>query len=198
MDCSLRNLWLVALLGAVAGSVGCSIGNGAGELTGPVVGPDCEVDEPDYALQPSFFSGELTGEQMNIRVQRGSDLEGFADGLMIHVRDVNDVFRNRIGLPIEVTNEYRGLIRMSLYLNETCKTGFPDEFRSTPLILEGVGGTITFRAIYAPDIEPGATLTEAILEGVEFRDAEHPERSATLGGDFSFFYQRGSPAQRFP
>lgn len=195
MECSPHRTCLSLALALVAG---CSVGEGTGSATGPVVAPDCEIDEPDYALQPTFFSGEVTGEQMNIRVQRGSDIEGFSDGMMIHVRDVNEVFNARLGLPITIEDDYRALVQVVLYLNETCKTGFPDEFRSQPLSLAARGGTITFRAIYAPDIEPGATLTEATFEDVEFYDRDSPERSATLTGDFSFFYQRGSPAQRFP
>lgn len=198
MACSRHSSSSALALGAALLAAACSVGNGTGEAIGPVVAPDCDVDEPMYDLQPSFFSGEVTGEQMNIRVQRGSDIEGFADGIMIAVRDVNEVFETRIGLPIVIDDDYDTLVQMILYLNETCKTGFPDEFRSQPLILHGVGGTITFRAIYAPDIEPGATLTEATFEGVEFRDRDDPERSATMTGSFSFFYQRGSPAQRFP
>lgn len=187
---------MLALL--VPALAACSVGEGTGSATGSVVGPDCEVDEPDFDLQPSFFTGEVTGDQMNIRVQRGSDIEGFSDGMMFHVRDVNEVFETRLGLPITIEDDYRALVQSVFYLNETCKTGFPDEFRAQPLVLAARGGTITFRAIYAPDIEPGATLTEATFENVEFYDRDNPERSATLTGDFSFFYQRGSPAQRFP
>ncbi len=186
-------------MGAVALAAGCSVGGGQGELSGYVVAPDCDVDEPSYQLVPSFFSGEVTAEQLNIRVQRGSDIEGYADGLMIQVRDVNEVFRNRIGIPIPVMPEERALVQAVFYLNQTCPSGFPDFFDTQPVIMEGQSGTITFDAVYAPDIEAGATLIAAELDDVRFADAEHPERTnGALSGTFSFFYQRGSPAQRFP
>ncbi|MGE0789311.1 MAG: hypothetical protein AB7S26_26795 [Sandaracinaceae bacterium] len=188
----------MATVAALVLASACSVGNGEGAVTGAVVAPDCDIDVSDYDLHPTFFSGEVTEEQMNIRVQRGSDIEGFADGVMIHVLDVNEVFRSRIGLPIEITDEYGTLIQMELYLNETCPSGFPDDFRVTPLILQAVGGEITFRSIYAPDIEPGAAETSASFDAVELRDRDDPARSATIDGTFSFFYQRGSPAQRFP
>lgn len=179
--------------------VGCSIGQGTGDFSGPVLASDCDIDEPEYALQPSFFTAEVTGGQLNIRVQRGSDFESYADGLMILVRDVNEVKESRIGLPIRLENDYRSLVQVVFYLNESCLTGFPDEFRLQPVVLPAVSGTIIFRSIYAPDVDTNLTGIEADLTDVRFEDPEQPDvRNATLTGSFSFFYQRGSPAQRFP
>ncbi|MCB9591597.1 MAG: hypothetical protein H6719_02590 [Sandaracinaceae bacterium] len=180
-------------------ALGCSVGGGQGSISGSVVAPDCEVDEPAYELTPSFFSGEVTEAQMNIRVQRGSDIEGYADGVMIQIRDVNEVFRNRIGIPIPVDPDERSLVQVIFYLNQTCPSGFPDFFVTQPLILEGQSGSIVFDAVYAPDIEAGSTLIAGELRDVQFATPDDPERThATLSGTFSFFYQRGSPAQRFP
>lgn len=190
-----------AIVAAVALPVaGCSIGEGTGEIGGPVVASDhCGLDEPDYQLHPSFFTAQVTGTAIDLRVQRGSALEAFADGLFIHVRDTNEVRRQRIGLPIPIDGEHTSLVQMSLYLNETCEAGFPSEHRRRAVVLEAVGGTVTFDAIYAPDIDAGATGIEATLTDVALIDAETPaERHATLNGWFSFFYQRGAPAQRFP
>lgn len=194
---SRHRAWRAALFGALA--LGCSVGQGSGAIGGPVLAPDCEVEQPDYQLHPSFFTGEVTGEQLNLRIQRGSTIEGYADGMIIHVRDVNEVRRQRIGLPIPVDATADSLVQVVLYLNETCKTGFPDEFNILPLTMEAVSGTITFDSIYAPDLDAGATGIEAELADLRFEDAERPdERNATMNGWFSFFYQRGSPAQRFP
>lgn len=159
----------------------------------------CELDDPDYELVPTFFSGELVEDVLSIRVQRGSELEQFADGLMIVVRDVNEIRRQRIGLPIPIDGDWRSLVHMTLYLNDTCEAGFPNEFRRRAVLMKAVAGTVTFDAIYAPDIDAGATGIEAELDQVVFIDTATPEeRHATLSGRFSFFYQRGAPAQRFP
>jgi len=189
-----RLAWWIAVVLA-----GCSVGEGQGELFGSISAPYCMVDEPEYQLQPSFYSGEITAGQLDLRVQRGSDIEGYSDGIIIHLRDVNEVFRNRIGIPIPVSAEDSDLLQAVVYLNQTCPSGFPDFFVTQPLILEGSGGEIVFDAIYAPDIDPGATRIAAELRDVTFTTPDDPDRAmATLSGRFDFFYQRGSPAQRFP
>jgi hypothetical protein len=178
---------------------GCSIGEGTGQIGGPVMATDCEIDEPMYELYPSFFTAQVTGDQLNLRVQRGSDFESYADGLIIHVRDVNEVKQSRIGLPIRIEDDYRALVQVIFYLNESCISGFPSEYRRQPVVLAARSGTITFRSIYAPNVDTTATGIEAELTDVVFADPDHPDvRNATLSGSFSFFYQRGSPAQRFP
>lgn len=187
----------LALFGAVAG---CSVGEGQGAIGGHVVAADfCALDDPAWQLHPSFFTAEVTEDQLNLRIQRGSALEQFADGIMIHVGDVNEIKRQRIGLPIPVERGWRSLVQIVLYLNETCEAGFPNEHRRRAVLMEAVGGTIRFDAIYAPDLDPAATGIEAELVDVELVDVAAPdERRATLNGWFSFFYQRGAPAQRFP
>lgn len=190
-----RLVLVFALLAA-----GCSVGEGQGEIGGEVVVADfCDLDQPDYELVPSFFAGEVIETQLNIRVQRGSALEQFADGLMIQVLDINEVKRQRIGLPIPLTGADDALVQIIFYMNETCEAGFPNEHRRRAVVMEAVGGTITFDAIYAPDIDAGATGIEAELSDVRLIDDAMPaQRNATLSGSFSFFYQRGAPAQRFP
>ena len=179
--------------------VGCSVGQGQGDLVGHVIAPECDVDEPAYELSPSFFSGEVTARQLNIRIQRGSDIEGYSDGVMIQVRDVNEIFLNRIGIPIPVEPDETSLVQAVFYLNQTCPSGFPDFFVTQPVIMEARSGSIVFDAIYAPDIDPGAVLIEGELRDVRFAASDAPElTNGSLSGRFSFFYQRGSPAQRFP
>lgn len=202
VSCRHERSGVVAALGwaLVTSSLGCSVGEGQGQIGGHVVAADfCMLDQSDYELVPSFFGAQVTEDHLDMRVQRGSAFEQFSDGLSIHVRDVNEVRRQRIGLPIPIDGDWLSIVQMVFYLNETCEAGFPNEHRRRPVVLEGVGGTVTFRAIYAPDIDPGATGIEARLDEVFFVDAEDPEgRHATLSGSFSFFYQRGAPAQRFP
>lgn len=180
---------------------GCAVGQGQGEIEAVVEGPDfCDLGEPPYELSPSFFSSEVIDDQVSLRIQRGSAIETTADGMIIHIADLNEIKQSRLGLPIPLRDGSDALVQIVLYLNETCPSGFPRQSeRRRPMILEASGGTITFDAIYAPDVDPGATLTEARLEGVTFVDpAEPDERNAVVDGWFSFFYQRGSPAQRFP
>lgn len=189
-----------ALFGLALALAGCSVGGGEGEIGGTVVATDyCGLDTADYQLVPSFFSAELVEGSMSLRVQRGSALEQFADGLMIVVRDVNDVKERRIGLPITLDGDWLSPVQITLYLNGSCLAGFPSDHRRRAVLMEAVGGTITFDAIYAPDVEPGDPGIEAELDQVVFVDAAMPEeRHATLSGRFSLFYQRGAPAQRFP
>lgn len=191
----------MAALGLLVGSA-CAVGQGTGEISGEVIAPEglCDLgDDPSYALEPSFFGAEVIEDALNLRIQRGSHLESDADGLIVLVRDVNEVRRDRVGLPIPVDPDETGLVQLVLYLNESCPSGFPSMLRTRPFVLEAYEGTITFDAIYAPEIDPGATLMEARLEDVVFLDpAEPDERRAVMSGSFSFFYQRGGPAQRFP
>ncbi len=190
----------IAVALALALLAGCSVGEGQGEIGGEVVAAGyCNLDRPDYELRPTFFGGEVTENQLNIRIQRGSRVESFADGLMLQVLDLNEVKSQRIGLPIPLTGEDTALVQIIFYLNASCDSGFPNELRRRPVAMEAVAGSITFDAIYAPDIDAGATQTAAVLTDVRFVDAGAPDQqNATLNGSFSFFYQRGSPAQRFP
>lgn len=194
-------LFFAVILGGTSLGQGCSVGQGQGEIEALVEGPDfCDFGEPPYELSPSFFSSEIIGDHVSLRIQRGSAIESTADGLMIQIADVDEIKQHRIGLPIPIRGDAEALVQVVFYLNETCPSGFPRQSeRRRPVIFEASGGTITFDAIYAPDVDPDATLTEARLDGVVFVDpAEPDERSAVLDGWFSFFYQRGSPAQRFP
>lgn len=193
--------WVLAA--ALAASAGCSVGQGQAEITADVLVQDtdlCEIDEPAMDLAPTFFAAEVTDDQINIRVQRGSQVESDSDGFSILVRDVNEIKRQRIGLPITVDPLETGLVQMIFYFNGSCPSGFPETATDEmPVNMEGVSGTITFRSIYAPEIDPGSTGIEAELTDVRFEDRDAPElRNATLNGWFQFFYQRGAPAQRFP
>ncbi|MCC6876984.1 MAG: hypothetical protein IT378_21950 [Sandaracinaceae bacterium] len=160
----------------------------------------CALDAQEVDLRPTFFTAEVTGGRaLNIRVQRGSDLETFADGMFVLVRDATDVHRHRLGLPMPIGAEYDSPVQLVFYLNETCDSGFPNDHRTPATILQATGGTMIFDAIYAPEVDPAAALIEARFEGVELVGSDRAEESSgTVEGWFSFFYQRGAPAQRFP
>ncbi|UJR80468.1 hypothetical protein [Sandaracinus amylolyticus] len=187
----------------------CSVGQGTGELVGSVLDPLCELDEPAYSLNPTFFSADVIEDRgdpdddianrLSMRIQRGSFREGESDGLVVLVQDANELQRSFLGVPIPLSALAEAPVKMTLYLNETCDSGFPREFWRIPLILQAYSGTITFDAIYAPDIDSTETEISATFTDVVFDDPERPgERTARVSGSFTFFYQRGRPAQTFP
>lgn len=200
------------LAGAIALLAGaCSVGTGTGQLTGSVADPVCSLDIPDYSMGPTLFTadiiedpGEATGEtrkRLTLRIQRGTYREGDSDGLMIFVPDTNAIARTiqASGPATFPVGAGSGApVQMTLYLNQTCPSGGPDDYEQIPAIFEAYGGTITFDAIYAPDVAPSETEITATLDGITFLDPERADRMATLSGDFSFQYQRGRPAQNFP
>jgi hypothetical protein len=189
----------------------CSVGQGSGEVSGRYVDTLCGIDTPiDYDLDPTFFSADViedggdpvdeTRRRLTIRIQRGSYSEAYSDGIWIDVADANAIARGATGVPIPISTAPDALVRMTLYMGETCVSGFPDYRWSVPAILEATSGAITFRAIYAPDVDP--TQTEIAFEFTDatFTDRRRPatERSGTMSGNASFFHQRGRPAQTFP
>ncbi len=184
----------------------CSVGQGNGVMTGSVADPFCEVDIPEYSLHPTFFSADVVEERnmpepmqrLTLRVQRGSYREGYSDGFVVFIRDANELARSFLGVPLPLSTGDDAPVRMTIYMNETCDSGFPQEFWQVPLVLPAIQGTITFDAIYAPDLAPDNTEITGHFEGALFQSEERPERMAMMDGSFSFFYQRGRPAQPFP
>lgn len=175
----------------------CSVGQGDGEIGGTVSIPDCDLDG-EYQLEPDFFVAQALDDAVELRVQRGSDWEIYSDGMIIFVHDVARVRNEQLGLalpigPDETTGEAQ--VEITFFLNETCRLELRRE--DSLVALQGVGGTITFNDIYAPQVDEDAVETRATLTGAVFADPE-PMRSATLSGRFSFLYNRGRPAQRFP
>lgn len=202
-----RGILAAAAIGALTAA--CSVGQGSGSLTGSVHDVVCMVEEPTYSLDPTFFSadviedrnapGGMPRRRLTMRIQRGSYREGDSDGLLVLVQDANEIQRSALGVPIPITGGDDEPVQLTLYLNETCESGFPIYFWTLPLVLEAQAGTITFDAIYAPDVDPDQLEIRARLEGVVFQDPEHPaDRVATIDGSFQFLYQRGRPAQPFP
>ncbi len=198
----------VAIVLAIACvSFACSVGQGTGSAHGHVVIPDCRLDDPGYELRPDFFVADFVDDPrttagyqrriMQMRMQRGSYGEQASDGITLLVRDVDEI-AGQIGLPMSVAVD--GPVQMTLYLGQTCPSGLPrGTFFTLPAYLGATTGTITFDAIYAPDIAPDSLRIAAHFENMRFEDADSPStRFAELDGDLTFFYQRGRPAQHFP
>jgi hypothetical protein len=174
----------------------CSVGTGAGEVSGIVNAPDCEMNNAAYDLQPTFFGGDdAVDDQLELRVQRGSDLENKSDGLLIHIFDPAAIRLERLGQPIALTGEASSPVHMGLYLNESC----PITRTSVPANYAAVSGTITFLNLYAPTVDEDDVETVAHFSAVRLIDRSAPDvRWAELSGSFRFLFNRGRPAQRFP
>jgi hypothetical protein len=178
-------------------------------MRGSVLDRPCEIDVPEYSLEPTFFSADAIEDRtdpdgeirrrLSMRVQRGSFREGDSDGFMVLVRDTNVIAREMLGVPIPLSTARDAPVRMTLYLNELCDAGFPRRFWTLPLVLQAQAGTITFDAIYAPDIDTESAEISARFDDVVFQDPDRPaDRVALMSGSFTFYYQRGRPAQPFP
>jgi hypothetical protein len=199
----------LATLSCASLALACSVGTGEGTITGSVLIEQCRLDEADFDLRPSFFAAEFINDpelidpvdrlrRMNIRIQRGSGREADSDGLMIAVRDVNEI-EAAIDAPIAIVDEANAMVELTLYLNQQCQAGLPRGRWTRSAILPAVSGTIRFSAIYAPGLGDEDGEITATFDDVAFVDPADPEgRNATLSGAFTFVYQRGSPAQRFP
>jgi hypothetical protein len=171
---------------------------------------ECGVDVPDYDLAPTFFGADFVNDPdmagaespiVVLRVQRGSFMESYSDGLVITINDLNTLAREHLGEPLDLTPPAVGrrLVDVTFYANQSCEAGYPDAFWRVAGVLPAVSGTITFDAVYAPDVDRSQTEFQATLTGVRFESRERPTtRNATLDGWFEFNYQRGTPAQRFP
>lgn len=180
-------------------AMGCAVGQGKGEVNGWVTALDCGLERAPYKLAPTFFGGDLSGNQLTIQVRRGSRFLIFADGLVVQLRDV-DLVQASLGQPLAVRDDRDALVSMVLYLADTCQAGFaPGSFRDAPVAIQATEGFITFDAVYGARSDPAEAETSARFDNVRFADRERPaEREALLSGSFSFFFQRGAPAQRFP
>lgn len=83
--------------GAVA-APGCSLGQGEGSVFSPgLYAADCILpcgDDPNcnvYNLDPDFFAAVPFRETIQIRIQRGNDINEFSDGLAVLVSDIDTI-----------------------------------------------------------------------------------------------------------
>ena len=189
----MARLW-AAWLGVV-GLSSCNPGAGVGEVRGVVTVGDCGLVDAPFDLAPDFFVAEGQHGGLHLRIQRGSDLPLRSDGLWIDVLSSGALLEAGLGTPVPVAAGSReDAVKVSLYLNATC----PAERSERPVLLEGVGGAVTFSELYDPDAD-GPPAIVGTLDEVVLIDPAAPEaRRATLSGSFDFLYNRGRPAQRFP
>jgi hypothetical protein len=204
-------LALVASVG-LAGGAGCTVGEGKGNVTSDRLYVQGCWNGP-FDLKPDFFAANpYRQESLLIRVQRGDNNQEASDGLTVIVSDLDEVKKAadaRVAIPVglppgvappgqPLTGAEAPLVSLSLYLHQTCH-----EQNSATY---AVGGTITFSSIFSgdPNEKDGQKrLTEAdfevqVADPRELLGAEDPAAvTSTVKGDFSFFFQRGQPAQPF-
>lgn len=192
-----------------------SVGEGSGNVESThLFAVDCWDDA--YDLEPDFFAADPFRNQMHMRIQRGSDLIEVSDGLSILIDDIEAV-RGQLGTPVPVTLPpgvappgipvgticgqagCDSPVHIALYLLESCHT--------QNMVLYATEGTITFRELFSGDPnekDAAEKLTEAEFDivvgdprGFDPSTGTIPNQSR-LTGSFSFFFQRGQPAQPFP
>lgn len=204
----------LALLASVVllSGLGCTVGDGKGDVQAdPLYVKGCW--NGPFDLKPDFFAANpYRKESLLIRIQRGDNNQESSDGLTVIVNDLDEVKKAAktktpipVGLPPGVappgqplTGAEAPLVSLSLYLHQTCH-----EQNSA---IYSVGGTITFNSIFSGDPnekDSPERLTDANFdvqladprELVGAEDAGKITSNAT--GYFSFFFQRGQPAQPF-
>ena len=205
----------ISLLTLAAACLGCTVGEGDGAVTSErLVVRDC-WDGP-FDLRPTFFAANaFSEEQVSIRVQRGDNGQEVSDGLTVSIRDLQSIRSESLGQPVPVgvppgvhppgqawsTDPNPTVVSLSLYLHSACymQNG----------ALYSVGGAITFEHLFSGDPNERVgeqRLTKARFDNVRFADPRDaaPDGSfdesavSLVSGWFSFYFQRGQPAQAFP
>lgn len=207
-----RQLWL--LVPPLSLSAACSVGEGQGFVRSDRVRARACWDGP-LDLKPNFFAASPFLDTINIRIQRGEEGIGMADGVSLLVHDA-DWTRSQLGRELalglpsgveplgvpEAQGEAQPAASMSLYLNGSC--------RNEGVTLYAVGGFVKFEELFSGDAnEPRADrrITEGSFEA-QMADlsppaaGDTPEPAAalesTVSGWFRFVFHRGTPAQPFP
>jgi hypothetical protein len=197
-------------------SAGCAVGEGSGEVKSDrLYIEDCW--DGGFDLDPDFFAANpFRDDALIIRIQRGDDLQELSDGLYVVVNGLKEKRASmgeggldlNVGLPegIEVLGADYDMssfsptdVSLALYLHSTCHT--------VNGAIYSLSGTIHFDSLFSGDpneAEAADRLTEATFSA-QFADPrqltgdaeQNAEVTSTVTGNFSFFFQRGQPAQPF-
>lgn len=206
----MRALCFALLLGAT--SLGCTVGEGEGWVRSErLYIEDCVNGKFD--LGPDFFgANSFRGDALQIRVQRGDNIEELSDGLMVLVNDL-PTQRARVGqaisvgMPVGVSppgvpityNPDPPPVSLALYLHDSCHVENGTVY--------SIDGSITFKSIFSGDPNEESSdkrLTDATFDAT-FADprqlvgpaGDDPNLKSRVTGHFRFFFQRGQPAQPF-
>ena len=208
----------VLFLGATTGS--CSLGEGEGEVFSDRLQARACWDDR-YDLEPDFFAAVPFRNSVQLRVQRGTDIQEVSDGVSVLVNDIETIRREYLGVPIPVTlpagvappgvpeGSQCGAegcpdptVHVALYLLQSC--------HNQNTVLYGVSGTVTFQELFSgdPNEDTGTDkLTEATFDVMVGDPRDAPRSGDDAGvipgqsriqGRFRFFFERGQPAQPFP
>lgn len=194
---------------------GCAVlGQGEGQVhSDDLVASECWTGPFD--LNPDFFAAVPFRDTLQIRVQRGSDLQELSDGLQVLIRELAQIREVDIGKPVEVglAPQLLGAIApgiehgpaprvsMSLGLQYSCP--------KQNVVLYALSGSITFSSLFSGN--PNELVGSDKLTSAEFdvlmadpRDAipgtvDVPaSKTSRVSGNFEFHFQRGQPGQPFP
>lgn len=198
---------------AVAVLSGCTTSEGTGEVRSDRLYVEGCWNGP-FDLNPDFFGANPFREQsLFIRIQAGDDIEEMSDGLIILVNDLQEL-RGRLGEDIEVGvppgvsppgvplpgDPDPPKVSLSLYLHKTCHVE-----NGT---VHSISGSIRFTSLFSGDLNE-ASSEDRLTAGsftANFADPRQlapgagfdPELvTSVVTGNFSFFFQRGQPAQPF-
>lgn len=208
-----------AVLAAAVLTTGCSLGQGEGKVYSErLLATDCW--ERAYDMQPDFFAAIPYRSTLQIRVQRGTDLQEISDGLAILIDDVDKIRDGQLGqalpvsLPVGVQppgspppepdpGASAALAHMALYLQQSC--------HNQNTVLYAVRGEITFNALFSGDpneSDAAEKYTDASFDvwvgdprEVQIGDppdAIPEELQSRITGYFRFYFERGQPGQPFP
>ncbi len=212
-----------ALVGAalwISFGAACSLGDGTGDVrSDSLFAESCW--EGAYDLRPDFFAAVPFRNALEIRVQRGGDLEDRSDGITVLIDDIADIRANHLNQPVAVALP-RGVSPPGVPVGALCPAdGCPESGVHATLyllnschnentVLYGLSGTVTFTELFSGD--PNEKDAAKKLTAADFDImVGDPQLILTSGPDkysiphqshvvgrFRFFFQRGQPAQPFP
>lgn len=119
----------------------CSQAEGDGKVAGTLNIPNCWTGKFD--LSPDFFAANPYKQGLQVRIQNGSDIESFSDGIALLIQDVWQIRPDpstgspgRYGQPLDVSlppevtppgvpvkpDPNPAIVNMTLYLGRSCRT----------------------------------------------------------------------------
>ena len=191
----------------------CKEGTGTGDVHGSVSIESCSLESDNFNLKVDFFAATYSDNSLIIRLQHTGDLQTFADGLILDIRDVKSVYENP-GVPLDIAlvpsvetfletgptgvgdnahvpmTPHESPARATLYLNDTCP--------GNRLAFTDGEGTLTFDSIYYPNKDTliEGTLDLSFIDPRSYEDGQVKD-SASLTGTFRFHYDRNPQEQTF-
>ncbi len=197
---------------------GCSLGEGEGDVKSDLlIAKDCWTGS--YDLQPDFFAAVPSQDSVNIRAQRGTDIQEVSDGLAVLIEDLGKVHEGWIDKPMVVTlspgilppgatfpsppPEGQPPVHVALYMQKSC--------HNQNTVLYAIGGSVTFHSLFSGDLNEDNAAEK--FTDAEFsvwmgdpRDAPvgkaadqiPAENQSQVTGFFRFYFERGQPGQPFP